>query len=72
MRFKNSKSDNLNWTKRSKKRGLREKEDRGGKKVRDDWRKEKEVRGSEEIERKRSEKKNRENEESGLEERRKR
>ena len=72
MRFKNSKSYNLNWTKRSKKKGLREKEDREGKKVRDDWRKEKEMRGSEEIEKKMSEKKNRENEESRLEERRKR
>ena len=72
MRFKKYKSYNLNWTKRSKKRGLREKEDIGGKRVKDDLRKEKEVRGSDEIERKRSEKKNRENEYSRLEERRKR
>ena len=72
MRFKNFKSYNLNWTKKSKKRGSREKDERGGKKIRHDWRKEKEERGSEEIERKRSERKNRENEESGLEERRRR
>ena len=47
------------------------KEERGGKKVRDEWRKEKEERGLDEIERKRSERKNLENEDSGSEERRK-